>query len=63
MKFTDFHNFIKTINPEISQEEAIYMFEKTDVDNSGTISLKEIEQQMVKHNINLHSTYNHMPIF
>ena len=27
------------------------MFEKTDTDNSGTISIKEIKQQMTKHGI------------
>ena len=35
-----FHQFLKLVNPIITKDEAKYIFDKTDEDKNGTISIK-----------------------
>lgn len=54
---------MKNVNPEIKREEALYVFKETDVDNSNSISILEIEKLLKRHDISLTSTYKGVPQF
>lgn len=43
LSFEQYYRFLKTVNPEIKKEEALYVFKQTDTDNSNSISIIEIE--------------------
>ena len=44
LSFKELQKFLRTVNPQISSEEEVYIFEKLDEDNNGSISLKELEK-------------------
>lgn len=63
LSFEEFQNFLQTINPDISEAEEIYFFEKMDANGDGSISLKELEEEFQKYSINLTSKYgNKIPL-
>jgi Ca2+-binding EF-hand superfamily protein len=39
LSFLSYFDFLKVVSPTISEEEAIYIFKKTDIDGNGFISL------------------------
>ena len=57
LNFKELQRFLRTVNPNISSEEEVYMFERLDEDNNGSISLKELEQEMEKNHISLRSRF------
>lgn len=52
-----FFKFLQIISPDITRGASDYIFNKTDFDKNGSISINEIEKVMNENNINL-STYN-----
>ena len=42
LNFEQYFDFLKAVNPNITKSEAAYIFQKTDTDNSGAISIEEI---------------------
>lgn len=42
LTFDRYLDFLKLVYKDITKEEAIFIFKKTDIDNSGTISVEEI---------------------
>jgi Ca2+-binding EF-hand superfamily protein len=53
LNFAEFHKFLDYISPKITEEEVRFFFDKVDKDESGTISIVEIEGEMMKHNISI----------
>lgn len=51
------------VSPEITREEASYIFKTTDTDQSGSISVKEIEALLATHGIGLESHFQTVPKF
>jgi Ca2+-binding EF-hand superfamily protein len=51
LSFHEFHKFLDYISPKITEEEVRFFFDKVDADESGSISIEEIEGEMAKHNI------------
>ena len=51
LKFAQFHKFLDYISPRITEEEVRFFFDKVDEDESGSISISEIEKEMARHNI------------
>jgi Ca2+-binding EF-hand superfamily protein len=51
LNFNEFHKFLDYISPQITEEEVRYFFDKVDTDESSTISIKEIEEEMSQHKI------------
>jgi hypothetical protein len=37
---------LKNINPDIKSDELVYFYETMDKNNDGSVSLKELEQEM-----------------
>jgi Ca2+-binding EF-hand superfamily protein len=42
LSFESYYEFLKVANPNITYNEAVYIFKKTDLDGNGAISLEEI---------------------
>ena len=40
LSFPRYFDFLRAVYPEISEEEAVYIFNITDIDSSGTISVE-----------------------
>ena len=57
LNFKTFSEFLKTIDSSLTREEELHIFSKLDTDDSNSISLAELESEMVKHNIPLQSKY------
>lgn len=57
LNFKHFNEFLKTIDANLTQQEQVFIFTKLDVDDSNSISLKELETEMIKHNIPMRSKY------
>jgi hypothetical protein len=54
---------LQNVNPDIRKEEALYVFKETDIDNSSSISILEIEKILQKYDISFTSTYKGVPKF
>ena len=39
LTFDKYFEFLRAVNPAITESEAVYIFKKTDIDSSGAISL------------------------
>ena len=61
--YQDFYHFFLRVYPEITNEEADYVFRKTDTDNSSTISLQELEQLLLQNGIKIQSQFDIVPSF
>jgi Ca2+-binding EF-hand superfamily protein len=49
LSLPQFTKFITMICENLRKEEIIYIFDRLDTDNSGTVEIKEIEAEMKKH--------------
>ena len=63
LDFDAYYIFLKNVNPDIRKEEALYVFKETDIDNSSSISILEIEKILQKYDISFTSTYQGVPKF
>ncbi len=53
LNFQKYFEFLRAVNPTISEQQARYIFKKTDEDNSGTISLQQIVRMLKIYGIDL----------
>lgn len=49
LNFEQFRRLLDYISPKITLEEVRYFFDRIDMDNSGTVSLHEIEEEINRH--------------
>ncbi len=58
-----FFRFLQIINEDISRNQSDYIFNKTDFDKNGTISINEIQKIMNQNNISLSTVNKKVPGF
>lgn len=58
-----FFRFLQIINEDISRNQSDYIFNKTDFDENGTISINEIQKIMNQNNISLSTVNKKVPGF
>jgi Ca2+-binding EF-hand superfamily protein len=46
LSFHRYFDFLRAVYPEITEEEAVYIFRTTDIDSSGSISVEEIIEML-----------------
>lgn len=57
ISYHEFFHFFQRVYPEISNEEADYVFKKTDSDQSGSISVDELKTILVSNGIKLEAQF------
>jgi Ca2+-binding EF-hand superfamily protein len=63
ISYQEFYHFFKEAYPDISNEEADYVFKKTDTDRSGAISIEELKALLVSNGIKLEAQFDAIPSF
>lgn len=53
ISYHEFYHFFQHVYPEISNEDADYLFKKTDTDHSGAMSVQELKTLLVNNGIKL----------
>ena len=56
-----FFQFLKIIYPNTKKSESDYIFDKVDVHNKGSVTIKDIESLMTNHGIGLTSVWRSIP--
>ena len=54
--------FLKTINPQISEEEFQFCFSKLDKKGTGKVSINTLTEKMKEYNISMNSSNKGLPI-
>lgn len=54
--------FLKTINPQISEEEFQFCFSKLDKKGNGKVSINAVTEEMKKYNISMNSSNTGLPM-
>ena len=63
VSYQDFYQFFKNVYPQITNEDTDYLFKKTDVDNSGSISVDQLKSILTANGIKLESQFDVIPAF
>jgi Ca2+-binding EF-hand superfamily protein len=61
--YHDFYQFFRRVYPQITHEDADYVFRRTDADHSGTISVEELKDILLESGMKLASQFELVPSF
>jgi Ca2+-binding EF-hand superfamily protein len=55
--FQEFTQFFRKVHPELTTDEAHYVFKRTDKDDSGSISIEELQTLLADNGIKLNTQF------